>query len=103
MEVTIRWPEDLFYGNELAHLYIENVAPGYSNSSSLWNLSLGYKFLNAAAAFNVKVYDLLDQNVETRRIIEDDYIGYTCNLILTRYAMLSFTYKLSNFGGKSNG
>jgi len=44
---------------------------------------------------------VLDQVVDTRRIIGDDYIQDTNSLILTQYAMLSFTYKLSNFGGQS--
>jgi hypothetical protein len=29
----------------------------------------------------------------------DDYIQGVNNLVLQRYAMLSFTYKLSSFGG----
>lgn len=101
LELTTRWPKNVLFANDLSYRYFENVVPGFSNSSVLWNLSLGYLFWDDDAALNVKVYDLLDQNVETRRIIGDDYIRDSSSLILTRYAMFSFTYKLSNFGGGS--
>ncbi len=52
------------------------------------------------ATLKVKVYDLLNENVSTQRIVGDDFIQDTQNLILRRYGMLSFTYKISKFGGK---
>lgn len=103
MELTSYWPKNMFFANDFSYRYLQNVAPGLENSSILWNLSLGYQFFkDDAAAVQVKVYDLLDQNVETRRVIEDDYIRDTNNLILKRYVMFSLSYKLSNFGGRSN-
>jgi hypothetical protein len=48
----------------------------------------------------VKVFDLLDQNVATRRFTGDDFIQDTQELVLQQYFMLSFTYKFSKFGGK---
>ena len=63
-------------------------------------MSLGYKFLNDDATLKVKVYDLLNENVSTRRSTGEDYVQDTEELILEQYVMLSFTYKLSKFGGK---
>jgi hypothetical protein len=101
--VTSYWPKNVVFGNDISYNYFGNVSPGFDNTSILWNLSLGYKFLKDDATIKVNVYDLLDQNVDTRRIIGDDYIQDTRSLILTRYAMLSFTYKLGNFGGSPHG
>jgi len=101
--VTSYWPKNVVFGNDISYNYFGNVSPGFDNTSILWNLSLGYKFLNDDATIKVNVYDLLDQNVDTRRIIGDDYIQDTRSLILKRYAMLSFTYKLGNFGGSPHG
>jgi hypothetical protein len=101
--VTSYWPKNVVFGNDISYNYFGNVSPGFDNTSILWNMSLGYKFLNDDATIKVNVYDLLDQNVDTRRIIGDDYIQDTRSLILTRYAMLSFTYKLGNFGGNTPG
>jgi len=101
--VTSYWPKNVVFGNDISYNYFGNVSPGFDNTSILWNMSLGYKFLNDDVSIKVKVYDLLDQNVDTRRIIGDDYIQDTRSLILKRYAMLSFTYKIGNFGGSPSG
>lgn len=98
-EATTYWPKNVVFGNDISYNEFGNVAPGFDNTSILWNMSLGYQFLKEKATLKVKVYDLLDQNVDTRRIVGDDYIQDVNNLILQRYAMLSFTYKLSSFGG----
>ncbi len=100
-EATTFWPKNVVFGNDITYNYNGNVSPGFQNSSILWNSSLGYQFLDEKATLKVKVYDLLDQVVDTRRITGDDYVQDTNSLILTQYAMLSFTYKLSNFGGQS--
>lgn len=99
MEVTTYWPKNVVFGNDISYNYYGNVSPGFDNTALLWNLSLGYKFLDDNATLKIKIYDMLNENVSTQRIVGDDFIQDTNNLILKRYAMLSFTYKLSNFGG----
>lgn len=98
-DATSYWPQNVVFGNDISYNYFGNVSPGFENTSLLWNMSLGYQFLNDDATLKVTVFDVLDQNIDTRRIIGNDFIQDTNSLILTQYAMLSFTYKLSNFGG----
>ncbi|SKB84675.1 CarboxypepD_reg-like domain-containing protein [Salegentibacter holothuriorum] len=100
-EATSYWPKNVVFGNDISYNYFGNVSPGFDNTSLLWNMSLGYQFLNDDATLKVTVFDVLDQNIDTRRTIGDDFIQDSSSLILTQYAMLSFTYKLSNFGGGS--
>ena len=100
LEATTFWPGNFVFGNDISYTYFGNVSPGFDNTAFLWNISLGYKFLNDDATLKIKVYDMLNENVSTQRIVGDDFIQDTQNLILRRYAMLSFTYKLSKFGGK---
>ncbi|MCM4159548.1 TonB-dependent receptor [Antarcticibacterium flavum] len=100
LEATTFWPKNFVFGNDISYTYFGNVSPGFDNTAFLWNISLGYKFLNDDATLKIKVYDMLNENVSTQRIVGDDFIQDTQNLILRRYAMLSFTYKLSKFGGK---
>ncbi len=100
LEATSYWPKNVVFGNDISFVSFGSVAPGFDPTSLLWNMSLGYKFLNDNATLKVKVYDLLDENVSTRRMIGEDYVQDTQELILEQYYMLSFTYKLSKFGGK---
>jgi hypothetical protein len=100
LEATTYWPKNVVFGNDISFVSYGNVAPGFDPTSLLWNMSLGYQFLNDNATLKVKVYDLLDENVSTRRFSGEDYVQDTQELILERYFMLSFTYKMSKFGGK---
>ncbi len=46
------------------------------------------------------IYDIFNQNVGINRISESNYIQDERVSTLSRYVMLSFTYKLRRFGGK---
>lgn len=100
MNATLFWPKGIIFGNDISYFRFGNVSDAFDSTSLLWNVSLGYTFLKDRATLKVKVYDLFNQNIATRRSTGDDFIQDTNQLILTRYAMFSFTYKLSNFGGK---
>lgn len=99
LNATTYWPKNVVFGNDISFNHYGDVSPGFDNTSLLWNTSLGYQFLKDKATLKVKVYDMLNQNVATQRTVGEDYIQDTNSLILRRYAMLSFTYKISNFGG----
>jgi len=101
-EATTYWPENLVFGNDISYNYFGNVAPGFDPTAILWNVSLGYQFLDEKATLKVKVYDLLNENVSTSRTTGQDFVRDTEELILKQYFMLSFTYKLDKFGGASN-
>jgi hypothetical protein len=101
MNATLFWPKGIIFGNDISYFRFGNVSDAFDSTSLLWNVSLGYTFLKDRATFKVKIYDLFNQNIATRRTTGDDFIQDTNQLILTRYAMFSFTYKLSNFGGGS--
>lgn len=100
LQVTSYWPKNFIFGNDITYSRIGNTAPGFESNYVLWNMSLGYKILGDDGIFKVKVFDVLDQNVSTRRDTGEDYIQNTQQLVLERYMMFSFTYKLSKFGGK---
>ncbi len=100
LEATTFWPKNVVLGNDISYNYYGNLSAGFDNTAFLWNVSLGYKFLKDNATLKFKVYDMLNENVSTQRTVGDDFIQDTQNLILRRYGMLSFTYKISKFGGK---
>lgn len=100
LELTTYWPKNLVFGNDITYTKLGNISSDFDTDFWLWNISLGYTFANEKAIVKFKVYDLLDQNINTRRTTGDDFIQDTNQLILEQYFMLSFTYKFSKFGGK---
>ncbi|NEV94882.1 TonB-dependent receptor [Psychroflexus sp. YR1-1] len=100
LEATTYWPKNVVFGNDITYFKYGNVAADFRSTSLQWNMSLGYQFLKDNATLKFKVYDLLDENIGTRRQTGDDFVQDTDQLILERYFMLSFTYKFSKFGGK---
>jgi hypothetical protein len=65
----------------------------------LWNVSAGKKFLkNQAGELKLSVFDLLNQNKSITRTVTQTYIEDVQSQVLQRYFMLTFTYKLKNFG-----
>jgi hypothetical protein len=102
LEATTYWPRNVVFGNDITYFKYGNVAADFRSTSLQWNISLGYQFAKDNATFKFKVYDLLDQNIGTRRQTGDDFVQDTDQLILERYFMFSFTYKFSKFGGKDS-
>ena len=100
LEATTYWPKNVVFGNDISFSRFGNVTAGFDPTAFLWNMSLGYQFLNDDATVKVKVYDLLNENVSTSRTTGQDFVQDRQELILEQYFMLSFTYKLSKFGGK---
>lgn len=100
LNTTTYWPKNVVWGNDITFTRLGNVSSDFESSFWLWNVSLGYTFADEKAIVKFQVYDLLDQNIDTRRQTGDDFIQDTNQLILTQYFMLSFTYKFSKFGGK---
>jgi hypothetical protein len=102
LEATTYWPKNVVFGNDITYFKYGNVAADFRSTSLQWNISLGYQFAKDNATFKFKVYDLLDQNIGTRRQTGDDFVQDTDQLILERYFMFSLTYKISKFGGKGS-
>ncbi len=74
---------------------------GYNTAIPLWSASLAKQlFKNKAGELKFTVYDLLNQNVNTTRTVTENYIQDMQTKVLTRYALLSFTYNLRKFGGQ---
>ena len=92
--------ENLSWENQVRYIYNPNVSSGFEKYAWSWNSSLTYSFMNDSANISLKVYDLLDQNINTRRIVNTDFIQNTQSLILKRFVMLSLDWKFNSFKRK---
>ncbi|MDF9797954.1 hypothetical protein OKW21_003217 [Catalinimonas alkaloidigena] len=93
----ILW-EGLVYRTDLKHQLNTGLSAGLDNSFLLWNMSIGKKlFRNQLGELSINVYDLLKQNNNIRRNIEEAYIEDVQSRVLQRYFMLTFTYNIRHF------
>jgi len=93
-------PKKLEWRNDINFNYNPNVADGFQKSAWFWNSTLAYSMFKDKAVVTLKVYDLLDQNTNARRIATQDYIEDKQSTVLRRYFMLSLSYKFNSLGSK---
>lgn len=85
------------FGTNITHYLYTGMADGYNQNFTLWNASIGYKFLkNNQAEINLTVFDILGQNQSIARSVSDVYIQDQSTTVLTRYFMVNFVYNLRN-------
>ncbi|MBG47340.1 MAG: TonB-dependent receptor [Pseudozobellia sp.] len=99
LRLTTYWPKNVIFGNDIRYSYNGNVGPGFRKDAVFWNMSLGLEILKKKASVKILAYDLLDQNINTRRTTGEDFIQDFQGTVLKRYFMGSFTYKFDQFGG----
>jgi hypothetical protein len=84
---------------DLANQSYRGLGAGFNQNFTLWNASLGKKFLkNNAGELRLTVFDILNQNNSVSRTVTETFIQDNTSQVLTQYAMLTFTYTLRNFG-----
>ena len=65
----------------------------------MWNASIAYQFLrDRAATVTLRAYDLLGQRSNVQRTNTGNYFDDVRYNSLTRYVMVSFSYKFNTFG-----
>ncbi|MEO7961938.1 MAG: outer membrane beta-barrel protein, partial [Ginsengibacter sp.] len=93
-----------FFQNDLSNQSYNGLTDGFNQNYWLWNVAVGQKFLkNQAGEIKLSVFDLLKQNKSITRNVTESYIEDVKNQVLQQYFMLTFSYKLKNFGsGKAS-
>jgi len=94
----------LFMSNVVGNNFFRGLSPGLDQSVWLWNIEAGYRFMKGnKGEVKLSVFDLLNQNNAIARTVNDVTIEDTFTRVLTRYALLSFTYNIGNFKQPERG
>lgn len=88
-----------FLQNDVTNQSYRGLTDGFNQNYWLWNAGIGKKFLKGQnGELKLSVFDLLKQNRSITRNTTETYIEDVQNQVLQQYFMLTFTYKLKNFG-----
>jgi hypothetical protein len=92
-----------FIANNVNNMLYRGLSEGLDQSVWLWNVEAGYRFLkNNKGELKLYVFDLLKQNNSISRTVSDVAVTDVFTNVLTRYAMVSFTYIIGNFKKAEN-
>jgi len=90
------------FQSDLNNQTYRGLTAGFNQNYWLWNLAVGKKFLKQQKGeLKLSVFDLLKQNQAINREVTELYVEDVQNDVLRQYFMLTFTYKLRNFGNKN--
>ena len=88
-----------FLQNDVTGNNYSGLSDGFNQNFWLWNAAIGKKILKKnAGEIKLSVFDLLKQNQSLVRTVTGTYIEDAQTQVLQQYFMLTFTYKLKNFG-----
>ena len=92
-------PFGLVLGTDLRFTANRGYSAGYDSDEWMWNAQISYQFLRErAATISLKAYDLLQSRKTLSRSVTANYIDDTSYNSLTRYFMVSFSYRFNTFG-----
>lgn len=88
---------------DLNYSQTSGYANGYDTRQWMWNAQISYSFLKGRqATLALKAYDLLQQKKNISRSVTATMISDNQYNSLTRYFMMTFTYKFTTFGKGKN-
>ncbi len=101
---SVNWQfwKGFFIQNNVTYQAYNGISASYMMDYTLWNAAFGTKFLKSnAAEIKISAFDILNQNKSVNRSVSDTYIEDSYTQVLQQYFMLTFTYNLRNFNGKT--
>jgi hypothetical protein len=95
---------DWILGYNLTQTFNQGFSSTVGENPTLLSGYVEYQFLKKhAASLRIQSYDLFNENAGITRTVSGNQIIDTRTNRLGRYVMLSFTYRLQQFGGKGRG
>jgi Outer membrane protein beta-barrel family/Carboxypeptidase regulatory-like domain len=97
-EITAYTNSGWLIATTLDYTYTNNNSAAYNASVPLLSPSVAKQlFKKKNGELRLSVFDLLNQNTSVNKSVTSNQEAYTRTNVLTRYAMLTFTYNLNNF------
>jgi len=89
-------PYDFSIQNEMSYTHNIGYADDFKKSEFLWNLSVSKQFLKKKqGTLRLQCYDIFNDRNNVLRVTSGNYISDTRTNMISRYFMLSFSYKFN--------
>lgn len=94
---SLKWyiglPLGFYLNNQISNVMTSGLAAGYDQNIILWNITLAKLFFaRGRGELRLSVNDVLGQDKSVNRTVTDTYVDDTSNEVLTRFAILTFSY-----------
>ena len=87
------------FNTDINNQLYRGLTATFNQNYWLWNMAIAKKFGNDQKhELRISVFDLLKQNRSISRTVTANYIEDQQTQVLTQYFMLTYSYKLKNFG-----
>ncbi|WP_290795681.1 TonB-dependent receptor [Flavihumibacter sp. UBA7668] len=87
------------FNTDINNQLYRGLTAAFNQNFWLWNMGIGKKFLkDQKGELRLSVFDLLKQNRSISRTVAANYIEDNQTQVLTQYFMLTFSYRIKNFG-----
>jgi hypothetical protein len=98
LELTAYTNSGWLFAANLDYTYTNNHSAAYNASVPLLSPAIAKQlFKKKNGELRLSVFDLLNQNVSVSKTVTSSLETYARTNVITRYAMLTFTYNLNNF------
>lgn len=98
-DATYYTPWGLTLQSDINYSATSGYSAGYDTKTLMWNASISQQFLrDKSLTLSIKAYDLLNQKKSVNRTVTANYIEDIDYNTLTRYFMVSVSYKFNSFG-----
>lgn len=96
---TYNSPVGIVISTDVNYSATSGYSSGFDTKTWMWNASLSYQFLHDRnMSVTLSAYDILGQRSNIRRNITASYIDDSRYNSLTRYVMVTLSYKFNTFG-----
>lgn len=96
---TYYTPWGLTIQTDVNYSATSGYSQGFDTKTWMWNASISQQFLRSRAlTLTLKVHDILNQQSNIRRSVTANYIDDIEYNSLTRYGMVTLTYRFNSFG-----
>ncbi|MDR1653184.1 MAG: outer membrane beta-barrel protein [Prevotellaceae bacterium] len=97
--VVFHLPKNFTLSSDINYTTRRGYSSEFDQKEVLWNASIDKTLFKGAATLTLKAFDILQQRLNIRQQIGDNYIQNTKYNTLQSYVMLSFSYKFNRFSG----